>query len=319
MEDKIKLPDQALEFLIRSGYTPEGTIIQTGRSFLATIQKDELTYLFKIGRSAEVSTLLENESTWYLKMNQLPNKLSLYIPKLIDSGTLETGEYWLIREYIPESGKISDGDTRFLRADFETDYLKRTVDFLLELPGISIELPNDTQLPKLTDLEFGFYKYQGKSEINNYVKKMAAYQAAKINYPSETLLSIIDEAEFTDTCLTYSDFKPWHFYAHGHELALIDAESVNNLEPLHSDLASYYTRMITILNREELATKILEQYVEGWSGNRAQFFAQFRALVARNAADELQDATRHNRVSAGNQRLMELVLSGSFLKDSAQR
>ena len=113
--------------------------------------------------------------------------------------------------------------------------------------------------------------------------------------------------------LSYTDYKPGHFFKYKNKIALVDAENANNITPKYYDVASYYTRMITILNREDIARILLKRYIDRLSDDKEEFMKKFRAIVWWISIGEFNDAKRKKSLLKGNYEIFKKVKKNNFL------
>lgn len=308
----MSITPQAIEALFaRHGYS-SSTISETGRSFVGTVQKSGDTFFFKYPKTASVSIRLKNEAVWYQGFQDLRSTLPVYIPALIDSGEDE-GRFWLIREHLPESGRVADADRQWIDTNTFNQHLESTVDFLHILQHISIALPNDTEIPLTADRTFHDFNCGSNEEVVHFIRAIGARRAAYI-HPNiiETLCSIVNSTELSAPALTYTDYKPWHFFVHDNKLALIDSENANNLGPKHFDLSFFYASIYGILNDPGLANKLLAIYMREIT-DKTTFLLQFRSLLARISIAALDDAIAAQKITTGHHQLIERVMTNTLL------
>lgn len=299
------------DFFTKKGYV-NIEAQETGRSFVGTAEKNGKIGFFKYPKSANVSIRLRNEAVWYETLHAWPTALPIYTPALLESGE-DSGHFWLVRENLPEAGRVADADKPWLNRPLFKKHLGETIDFLHLLTRLEITLPNDNEIPHTSEQAFHDFHCGTNDEVVRFVEEIGHRRASKIDPETvRKIIEIIRSTKLESPSLTFTDYKPWHFFLHGNQLALIDAENANNLGARHFDVAFYFTAIHGILNDPELANRVLGLYTEKVE-NKATFPAQIRSLLARTSIAALDDAITANKITTGHRQLIDRVINNTIL------
>jgi hypothetical protein len=284
-------------------------IFSTRRAIVAFGKKDNKKYFLKFPKNEEISRTSKNDYVWCSKLHQksIKNKWPVYIPKIHEKG-IYNNLFWFAIDYFETKDALSDPDKKYIKSDFIKKDLNKTIDFLFILPKVRVKLLTDT------DKQFYFYKCRYKKNIKPFIKWSIRYASKQIKYNNKDVMKIIDNTKFEGVELAHTDYKPWHMFRYKGKIALIDSENTNNLTPKYYDIASYYARIVDILNREDIANVIIKKFYKRVPNqDKDSFMEQFRALVSWISVGELRDATLKKTLCPGNKRIFKIIKENSFL------
>ena len=237
----------------------------------------------------------------------IKEKWPIYIPEMHEKGTHD-GLFWFVMDYFDAKNSLSDPFKGYISKDFIKDYLDKTIDFIFIMQKLRVKLLTDT------DKRFYFYRCRNKKNISQLIKWSIRHASRQIGFDNKEVMKIIDSTRFEGTQLAHTDYKPWHMFRYKDKIALIDSENANNLAPRYYDIASYYARVLFILDREDIVHELIKRFYRRVADeHKESFMEQFRALVAWIAVGESRDAVLKKTPCPGKKRIFELIRTNNFM------
>ena len=203
-----------------------------------------------------------NEATWNRNLNVVWKKYitTFKTPKIFDDGYFED-RYWFIGEYVfgKPLARISDKNT-----DIPINDLQRSAEIAREI----LKLTKLALLPK--DVE------HFKEIWRQRMIEVARMWSKEIRRDTKKLLRLIElNIDSVDIGSTHGDFTPWHIMkTDNNHYYLIDGEAAQIAGPKFYDVAYYYHRVYTKLQRPDLAELFLSKFknIYDWNENDEKLF-----------------------------------------------
>jgi hypothetical protein len=286
------------QFLREMGYEVV-RLEQPWRHVTGVVNKEGKKYFFKMASSQAVGLKTRNEYFWDKLLNERGVDLPLKIPKVYESG--EWRElFWFISDLV--EGRLLASPQRAV----DDDLLSNNLETIAKGAEAIMNLPIDIDLPNNADLSLEERKENFLSRIREWMEQFPQDVSKLYEFIKENVEAYLSAP-------SHGDFAPWHILADGdNHLTLIDGEhgKINGVK--FYDVAYFYHRVYTALQRPDLADKFLQFYLNIHPMTPAEKLC-FKVILAQRVIGGYFDAHNDKTETAIHDELAERVLNDEIM------
>lgn len=229
-------------------------LTQEWRHVTGVLGKGKEKYFFKLASTKAIGKKTRNEYEWNRLINALPQeqRLPIKVPKTYEKGYYE-GLFWFISEFI-------EGKQLAIPTDKEnTKLLEENLLIIAETAKAIINIRTDITLPNDENKKKnGDYQKVYVEHIKYWVDKIIKSDV------SDLFLYFKERTKYLQMAPAHNDFVPWHIYKSRSDLYLVDGEHSGIVKVKFYDLAYFYHRVYTKLQRPDIADKFLKEFLKIW-------------------------------------------------------